>query len=338
MYRSVAIVILSLSTFSCRDSKTADPSISVAPPAPEQRDENGELIPPGAVVNKVATAKISCPANWTLVSADKDYQTPEFCIMKYEAREVSGRASSQPEDLPRVSLPTSEAKTTCAALGGSYALINNAEWMSVASSIAQNSANWYGDRGTGLGYGKQGESITAAGVLNSKLVMIRGHADANPPSICDSTQEMVDTDCSNSGKESDPTEKRVFKLLGGGEVWDLSGNVWEWIDYENLDAKPYSLADGKPVAAYREFAAIDGGLDKMPKSELVPHKKSYWVNSWNSGLGIGGYFAAGNGEGGALMRGGFWNDKGSSGIFFADLARPVGSVDVYIGYRCVKRK
>lgn len=320
-------VIVSGASPAIGEESTADNS-----PLEPKKPGSGPLTPP------TVPTGINCPLNWTQVAGDREFQTTDFCVMKFEAREVDNIPASQAGGRPRVSGSAQDAKVACAALGEGYGMINNNDWMSLASQVAQNAVNWYGDRGQGFGFGTAGESIKPSDIVNYRLVLIRGHTDHNPANACESTQEMVDTDCGNSGKEDDPTEKRLFKLVNGGEIWDLGGNVWEWVDYYNLDTKPYSIADGGPVGAYREFPAIDAGFEKMPKAQLVPHKKDFWINSFNSEQGVGGYYSGLNQSGGSLMRGGFWNDEKRAGIFFADLARGPASVDTYIGYRCVKRK
>ncbi len=331
---------LSLLGAACQPGPAKNPVV-ISTPAPSVGDENGEKPAPPDGVKPGATAPaptIKCPPTWTLVPGDKDFQTTDFCTMTYEAREVANQAVSQAGGTPRVSGSAQDARVTCGALGEGFGLMNNSEWMTAASNAASNPANWYGDRGKGFGFGASGAAINPVEVLNFHLVLNRGHSDNNPPSLCDGSQETVDGDCSNSGKEDDPTQRRTFKLTNNEVLWDLAGNAWEWVDYYNVDAKPYSTADGGPVAAFREYPSVDGGFEKMSRAQLIPHKKSFWVNTWNTEQGIGGYFSAPNQSGGNLMRGGYYRDDKNAGLFFADLARSPASVDTYIGYRCVKRK
>ena len=324
----------------CQPNSKQNPTV-VSAPAPGVGDQDPDGPKPLETPTPGATGSvpvIKCPPSWTVVPGDKDFQTTDFCAMTYEARVVANQAVSQAGGAPRVSGSSQDARVSCGSLGEGYGLMNNSEWMTAASNIASNPANWYGNRGNGFGFGTAGAAINPAEVLNYHLTMIRGHVDNNPPSLCDGAQELVDGDCQNSGKEDDPTQRRTFKLTNNAVLWDLAGNAWEWVDYFNTDAKPYAAADGGPVAAFREYPTIDGGFEKMSRAQLIPHKKSFWVNTWSTEQGIGGYFGAPNQTGGALMRGGFYMDDKNAGVFFADLARPPASVDSYISFRCVKRK
>ena len=111
----------------------------------------------------------------------------------------------------------------------------------------------------------------------------------------------------------------------------MSGNVWEWVDYFNKTHKATPA-----TASWDEYTAVTG-VTKMPKSYLVPTaaKKSWWSDSWNSSQNIGQYYASTNGVGGALHRGGGWDDGSSSGLFTARLNIAPTYTSTYFGFRCV---
>jgi hypothetical protein len=194
---------------------------------------------------------IECPTDWIAVPGNTTYGTTDFCVMKYEARlEYDGsivpdgnvnndaqydwavqyggptdglfRAVSAAEGQPWVYIRRGEngaatgagAIEACQALGAGYDLLTNAEWQTIARDIeAQQSGptnNWVVD----------GSSDTT---LNS------GHTDNSPAQSCDSGRELVDTDCLDSGGESDPSELRTHHLSNGELIWDVAGNAWEWV-------------------------------------------------------------------------------------------------------------
>src|SRR5690606_37680072 len=83
-----------------------------------------------------------CPQHWIRVPAyqDDDTNVPAFCVMKYEAKDVGGVATSRPEGAPWTAktrgADASEAGSAwkaCADLGAD--LITNLQWQSIARQI-----------------------------------------------------------------------------------------------------------------------------------------------------------------------------------------------------------
>jgi formylglycine-generating enzyme required for sulfatase activity len=272
------------------------------------------------------TARVDCSGlsggTWVGVPGDADYGTADFCIMKYEAKNVASAPESNAADTPWVSISQTDSITECQSLGTGYNLISNDQWMTAASNIASVSANWSG-------------GAVGSGALN------RGHSDNDPTNACDGTQEYVDTDCDNGGGESAWVEKRTHTLADGGVVWDLSGNVWDWTSYvisDNTD-KPYASSDGVPVANWREYTLIDTSFTSMAQTQLRPTNalKSFWDDSWNSAQSVGQYFAGVSSSGGALPRGAPWNGSGGAGVFAAYLNIYHSTAPGYVGFRCARQ-
>ena len=255
--------------------------------------------------------------------------------MKFEAKSdgaggVAAVPVSKRDGTPWVSIDQQDSITECSQLGMGYHLVKNNEWMSVTSNIAQNAGNWC--QADGSSCGAQGKDISATLVTNNTLVLNRGHSDNNPGSACDGQYESVETDCSTFEPSATSHEqKRVHRLLNTDRIWDLSGNVWEWVDYFNKTHKATPT-----TASFDEYTAVTG-VTKMPKSYLVPTaaKKSWWSDSWNSSQNIGKYYASTNGAGGALLRGGGWHNGSESGLFSALLSHGPTHAGTNIGFRCV---
>ena len=71
----------------------------------------------------------------------------------------------------------------------------------------------------------------------------------------------------------------------------------------------------------------------MPLSALLPQIAI--ENSWNSSQSVGFYRPAANGEGGALLRGGFFRRTDNSGLFSAAFNNLPTSSNSVMGFRCV---
>ena len=256
---------------------------------------------------------------WILVPGDPDYGTNDFCVMKYGATNNSGVPASTATGSPWVSISQQDAKTECASLGKGYHLITNDEWMTIATNVAAQDSNWSGGS---VGSGE----------------MARGHSDNSPASACaadaNDANAYVEGSCTGSSTGTF-NQRRTHTLSNGEVIWDLAGNVHEWISYFNDSAKPSD--DGTPDNGAREYTAIANPTPTMPLSDLIPTSalKPFWSDSWNSSQSIGKYDSGTQGSGGALRRGGNWANTTMSGVFMANMySPPTYATSLAIGFRC----
>lgn len=277
-------------------------------------------------------AELNCDAmtpqgGWLLVPGDLDYQTEDFCVMKYEAKcslengescstvAASESPISQANGSPWANISQLSAITECESLGPGYRLIGNQEWMTISTNAASISENW-------------SNSLVGDGELN------RGHSDANPDQGCaanlDDSLAYVEGDCSglNTGTFN---QRRTHLLSTGKVIWDMAGNVREWVDEFIPDDKP-----APNVAAYSESPDVTGTAS-MPKEALIPTNavKPFWNDSWTSAQSIGQYESGIIGTGGALSRGGDRSGRALTGLFYARLAMDQNYSNFHIGFRCV---
>jgi hypothetical protein len=266
--------------------------------------------------------------SWVAVPGDATYGTSDFCVQKFEAKDVGGVPTSQAALSPWVNISQTTSISTCRALGATYDLISNAEWLTLGANIAQVASNW-------------SSGTVGVGTIN------RGHSDNNPASACaastDDTLAWVQTDCTPKNSSGDVwNQKRTHSLSTGAIIWDLAGNVWDWTSYviPNNNAKPFVSTDGAPVSAWKEFTALDSGFTSMTRAEITPTnaQKSFWNDSWASSVyGMGQYYSGTNASGGALRRGASWGDGTISGLFVATLGNAPSATGTYLGFRCVAR-
>lgn len=264
-------------------------------------------------ITHIPPVVFSCPDNFVLSPIKVGAKS--FCVQKTEAEIKDGAALLKQVSGPSVVQKRSVAQQACAGLGPRFSLISNAEWQALTRDIEQNSRNW-------------SLSFIAKGALNS------GHADANPgfailaDPLRDGCFLIEDTECT-AGNWS--YSKRTHQLSSGDFIWDLAGNLDEWVsdDPPNLD-----------------FSEVQNGI---PLSELKsPALKSSFGSSVPTALldqavfGGLGYIADLN-EGDpstdklGILRGGSFEDSVWAGLFSTKinvLAESDASTHMS-GFRCV---
>ncbi len=162
-----------------------------------------------------STSSVDCssiPGDWVEVPGNSYFGTSDFCVMQFEAKDVSGVATSQPSSTPWVNINFTDARSACtdlnsehSSLDGTFKMITNREWMTIARDAEQQDENW--DSST-VGSGS----------------MYRGHSDDNPNNALSvsNTGDYYD----GTGNLAPSTERRVLELSNGEIIWDLGGNVW----------------------------------------------------------------------------------------------------------------
>ena len=216
-------------------------------------------------------SELVCPTGFVPVTGNATYSTSDFCVMQFEAKnDGSGNAISTAAGTPFVSLPATlagpdnDAFEKCSAMSetgftGTFALISNDEWMTIARDIESNPLNWSG-LVVGTGHIPRGHSDNSSGLLAVTDILDpydgTGNIDGEPP---------------GSGWE----QKRTHLLTNGSEIWDFAGNVWEWVDWDDTDSiyspAPTGCVDGGSNAFNNEFnEVIMGCSDGSGTTEIYP--------------------------------------------------------------------
>jgi formylglycine-generating enzyme required for sulfatase activity len=283
----------------------------------------------GLCVNGSCSGGITCPTNYLAVGPNTDVLVSKaFCVSKYEMKILGDNngnqaysaafvADSRSSGTPWVSINRNQSITECQALGTGYDLISNAQWQAVAREIeiAQTGGvylNW------------SNGSTSGANALN------RGHSDNGPSNPLAAS---IDSDpCFGTGNAScanntvaDFTQKRTHTLSSGETIWDVAGNVYEWVKGDIAAGPPYEGGD--------DFVSQQPWTTGLNHPEMWGPFGNYTTK--NSGEYGGFGFGFLGSSGGAVSRGGNWASSAGSGVFYTDLIPGPLSSFIFTGFRCV---
>jgi hypothetical protein len=288
---------------------------------------------------------LTCPTNYVKIPAydansDGDlvdeYDTAEFCVMKYEAKvfnvtdnvavdngsaSLNGaktyRPDSRPDGTPWVNIqrgtdgtiPNSAWKG-CKDLGAYYDLLTNAQWQAIARNAETVSSNWSN------GNSSASDSLNRGNSNNSGSLS----ADASDTNGCVGITSNGDPadNCGNAWH----VNKRTHTLSNGEVIWDIAGNVEEWVqdNYTNQGGDNY-VSQLTSTAGYN----------------LLRWGPSGNYTAKNSGEHGGLGFAFLSYSGGAVLRGGHHVDYLSNpraGIFSSKLIHSSTDTGFGSGFRC----
>ena len=270
----------------------------------------------------IASIPLVCPTNYIKIPHNSSLgTTADFCVMQFEAKDVGSVATSQAAGNPWVNLTQAAAKDACTALGDGHDLMSNPEWMTLAYNIEANAINWSGGV-VGTGYINRGWSASMADDGFGNTVVA-------PSTDSNCLYNTAGNTCNSAGVHK---YKRTHVISTGEEIWDLGGNVWEWIDWTlggTLDAGPITCN-----AAWEEFPIVACGA--LPAAEYLAGNPGLIVAAnYDTNYGLGRFWG---GAGGATVRGGSWSHGGNSGIFALYLGLPSGTFATSRGFRCVYRQ
>jgi hypothetical protein len=306
-------------------------------PSPAGVGTAGNLI----VENQVLADRFEqiCPTGYVWVPGSARFGTlPGFCVMKYEAKNVGGVATSQAIGTPWVHISQRGAQDACRALGPGFRLISDKEWMTIAENVLWQSANWCASDGSLCG----NPPGTAGRILST------GHNDNAPAAalaastvdaqVCFGTVTAgTDTACGSVAG----TQRRTHTLSNGNVLWDIAGNVWEHTDNYVLESGQPQCSDGRVHAwgwcGYAPGDAEGHILRYNALNYIQPSNRD-----WHADQGIGRIFeisptaASTHATQRVFLRGGFWTAGADAGAFTLHLIWGPTAADVHVGFRCAR--
>jgi hypothetical protein len=299
-----------------------------------------------------APAPSDCPTGFVPVPGNHLYGTSGFCVMKWEAKTDANStvqtacrydasnygqwyhlktgagydcnvgkynivSTSANYPISMIALEDDgtdyDARDACASIGGH--VITNEEWMTIARNIETVPENWSSGI-VGQGYLPRGNSNNIK-VGNSYVY--------------------------DGGTVGSDANKRSLKLTNGSEVWDLSGNVYDWSDKVQTDyyfadcdiVNPSGdcLVDEENQEVSGEYPEIYTQLNYL---QNIGYKDLFLLNSdYNSDNGIGYFWNYYSGSDVAFLRGGTWGNGAGAGVLLLAADRDPSGADFSLGFRCV---
>ena len=259
----------------------------------------------------------ACPTGYVPIAALSPYTTSQFCVAKYEMKNVSGVATSTATGTAWVNISRDSSITACTSIGTGYSLISNAQWQTIARNLE------------GVGFNWSGETVGSSGGMS------RGHSDNSPGSVLSAVSDDNDS-CSGTGQTCSLStwsdQRRVHQLANGSYIWDIAGNVAEWV----IDNNSTNFGGNPPIAVITTVShpttGSIGGVSNNAYYHFGPAGNYTGLStSPYGGLGYG-YL---NYSAGAITRGGSWNDSEASGVFAAYLGYDHDGAAPNFGFRCV---
>jgi len=266
---------------------------------------------------------VTCSTGFVVVPGNTTFGTSDFCVMKYEARNVSGVATSQPTGAPWANISQTSAVTAANAACSGCHLLSDAEWMTIAANVLSVPSNWSGGS-VGSGY------------------IYQGHVNVNPTNALSATADDNDGLYGITGGTGGAglNNRRTLTLSNGEVIWDLSGNVSEWTS-DTIAGGQQPGVTGNTTVAYRQWNNSTLEWNGLPVTSraitLASQPGLSSINSWTSTQGIG-QLVSGSGDMTlrGFIRGANWNNSSYAGIIALGLYMAPSDVSIYNGFRVAK--
>lgn len=277
-------------------------------------------------------SELALGEEWVLVPANAGGMgLPAFYVMKYEAKAMLNNESassatgtdatpathkpvSTADHQPWRSIDANDAAAECESLGPGYHLVSNSEWMAISRDIENQDANWTGGSvGSGcLFRGNSGEATTGNGT---------GFSDS-----CGYT--AITNPESGSGRDL----RSKHTLSNGVEIFDIAGNISEWVDWDSsqngFQSGPSTCSTG--WVELGSFSCPDMAIDTY----------NSFNGTYDSSHGTGQIYGATLYSGqdtGAVSRGGSYTSDLYSGIYSLYMYLLQDFTNSRLGFRCVYR-
>jgi len=277
--------------------------------------------------NYLSTSPITntCPLNFIVVPGSATYGTNDFCVMKYEAKQVGSTTTpiSTASGLPWVNISQTTAianapntKNQDGSTCTTCHLITEAEWMTIAQNVLSVAANW--DNGAGV-------HTVGTGYIYS------GHNDGAPNNTIEASADDT-LGYTNTGNVAPSNQKRTLTLTNGEVIWDISGNVYDWTTGTIAGSAQPGLT-GEVAYAWKQWNNGSLLMDGLPYNSQ-PASTGIAGITWNSSAGVGQIYSNyGETNTRAFIRGNDWGSVGNAGVLSLNLGNASVGTNMVIGFR-----
>jgi len=231
-----------------------------------------------------------CPADMAFVTSP----TGGFCIDKYEA---------SPADTCQSADPMSQEDTRL-----------NLNYKDCSAVSVQGKKPWRNI--------SQNQAVMACAKAGKRLPTNKEwfQASLGTPDV-DSGWQADDCNVSSNWPDNPGPTGSASKCVSSSGVYDMIGNVWEWIDGSMIDGK-FAEKD-MPESGY--IAGVDA--DSMPVKTDKDNKDPNYYNDyfWIKKIGVR-----------SIARGGYWDNGADAGQYAIYAVPDVAFAGPGVGFRCAK--
>ena len=292
------------------------------------------IIANGTIPTLISTtaSSLNCPTGFIPVPGSITYGTGDFCVMKYEAKNVNGIATSQAASTPWTFMSQIAAVTASSAACSGCHLITEAEWMTLAQNVVSVSSNWR-------------DGVVGISTNNTNYIY-SGHNDNFPNHSIAASGDDTDGYYGTNNNSSDSTisnvsvngvlnsvigktQRRTLALTNGEIIWDMSGNVLEWTAGQITGGQPGIIGESSFSRKEWSAATVNGNLAINPFPSNANPLADNWLSggssNWATGAqGIGALYSCAGNVSACNMLQGFirsnaWNRGNTAGIFSLSL-------------------
>lgn len=259
----------------------------------------------------------NCPTGYVAILPLSPYTTSQFCVAKYEMKNATGVATSQPTGTLWVSINRANSITACTNLGAGYNLISNAQWQTIARNLELVGFNW------------------ATGTVGNAGGMNTGHTDSNPGGALAAVADDNDS-CSGTGQTCDLTtwnsQRRVHQLASGLYLWDFSGNLSEWVRDDSTTSFDGNSYTSLITSITHPTNGTIGGVSNNAKYHFGT-AGDYTALSTPPYGGLGYQYISSPTD--AFFRGSEITSGATAGMFMTNVTAGSNATSGSIGFRCV---
>ncbi len=274
--------------------------------------------------------KPACPKDFALVPGDKAYGTNDFCVMRFEAKNVSSVPVSQAAGAPWTNISQTSAMTYAKSACTGCHLMTEAEWLTIAANVTKVIDNWSSSI--------IGHYWIHTGLVNNCLA---GPSAVSNPSSPVSDVPVGSNDCGSPEYNLFNNDRsfRSLSLTNGESIWDFSGNAAEWTSGQSIGSQP-----GASGYAWRKWNSTDlsthGTLFPNPWpisiSEIQSDGWTAGYGGFNAGLGKVYSSSTETALKGFVRGSSVATTLTSSGIYYLDMSRAPSWTDANTGFRVTR--
>lgn len=258
---------------------------------------------------------------WIYVPGNNELNTEEFCVMKYEAKNILNDPVSQPALTPWVSISQNQAKIECSDLGVGYSLIHYSQRVTISRIIENDPTNW-------------ANGIIGSTVSPDNGGIYRGYVHENTSVGCGNGFGTIDALTPGIDCVVNSRNKRTLNILDN-QIWDFSGNVFELSDGFLPTTGPInsSLSIGSSQG-WTSWQAISPDYDFLgPKNTSL--SRSHGIGD----VWYDGNLANDGSSNHVLDWGGHYNyGYGPAGIYTLVTNKGPSDTSGYSGFRCTYKE